>query len=45
MELELPQILKVPLHPETVPLPIKAGLDPELEEPWKATQASDWPAR
>lgn len=35
MELKLPQTLKVPLHPETVPFPSKAGLDPESEEPGK----------
>lgn len=45
MELELPQTLKVPLHPETVPFPSKAGLEPESEEPRRGTQAPDWPAR
>lgn len=45
MELELPQTLKVPLHSETIPFPSKAGLEPESEEPRRASQALEWPVR
>lgn len=45
IELELPQALKVALHPGTIPFPSKAGLEPESEEPWREIQAPECPVR
>jgi len=45
MGMELPHILQVPLHLDSIPFPSNVGCRLESEERWWTTQVLDWPVK